>query len=531
MTRSRKARSSRPVPLTGFLCLMAGGGVLYSAPGISSQFENHSAPAVAAFGVTGIFLLLWGLRLVALRFTPEAGSKVSRLNRNRVMLPREGMMYLLIMIVAFVGSLIGRNNMLMLVFSIMAGPFILNGWITFTLLKRNRISRVLPDRAMVGEVVSVELTLDNRKFWFSSWLMVVRDRLKHESQLNDPRAETEPLEPAVLFASVRPRSRRSACYELQLNHRGRYLFGPLEVSTRFPIGLVERGFVEPAPGELIVHPRVGRMTPRWRRESQLASEMMLQRSSRAGTFDDEFHHLREFRQGDSQRSIHWRTSARLNELMVREFEQNRDRGLLMLVELWLPDDPEPRDFDRVELAISFAATACVEHLTQTRGVHQDLLIAGTAITAWKASSGTLAVDALLDALAMAEPGDASGFHELLELAHIVHNSLSRVVLVTTRPPGSLPEGVAESERLQGMEIFHATSKELAAWFSLNQDHSRQARSNGHRADSSHAEDENSSSSSVQSSSSDSRTPDTTLQGRLIPASPKKSSPILREELS
>ena len=138
MSRSRKARPSRPVPLIGFLCLMAGGGVLYSAPKISSQFGDQKPYAAAAFGVTGIFLLLWGLRLVALRFTPAAGSKVSRLNRNRVMLPREGMMYLLIMIVAFVGSLIGRNNMLMLVFSIMAGPFILNGWITFTLPPRPR---------------------------------------------------------------------------------------------------------------------------------------------------------------------------------------------------------------------------------------------------------------------------------------------------------------------------------------------------------------------------------------------------------
>ena len=210
--------------------------------------------------------------------------------------------------------------------------------------------------------------------------MVVRDRLRHESRLDDPQRPAEALEPAVLFASVRPRKSRSACYELQLNRRGRYFFGPLEVSTRFPIGLVERGFITPADGELIVHPCIGRMTPRWRLDSQLAAVMMLHHRSRAGSFDDEFHHLREFRQGDSQRSIHWRTSARLNELMVREFEQNRDRGLLMIVELWLPDSPQSRHFDRVELAIRFAATACVEHFQQTRSVQQNLLISGAEMT-------------------------------------------------------------------------------------------------------------------------------------------------------
>ena len=526
MARSKTKAASRPVPLIGFLCLMAGGGVLYSAPKISGQFGDHKAHAAATFGVTGIFLLLWGLRLVALKFSPKAGSKVSRLNRNRVMLPREGMMYLLIMIVAFVGALIGRNNMLMLVFSIMAGPFILNGWITFTLLKRNRVSRQLPERAMVGEVIPVELTLRNRKFWFSSWMMVVRDRLKHEARLSDPRAETETLEPAVLFAGVRPRRERSACYELQLNHRGRYLFGPLEVSTRFPIGLVERGFITHAPGELIVHPRVGRMTPKWRRESQLAAEMVLQRRSRAGTFHDEFHHLREFRQGDSLRSIHWRTSARLNELMVREFEQNRNRSLLMLVELWLPNDPEPRDFDRVELAISFAATACVEHLLQTRSVNQDLLIAGAAITAWHANSGATAVNAVLDALALAEPGDATGFHDLLEQAHVAQSSLSRVVLVTTRPRGALSEEVAEFERLQGVEIFHATPKDLAPWLTL--DVAGTATQTGRRR----GRREDDAVNGESTGRGDADQPDREVEGRLV-ALPKtpKASPILREELS
>ena len=42
----------------------------------------------------------------------------------------------MIMIVIFSGSLLGRSNMLMLVFSMMAGPFVVNGWITYSMLKR-----------------------------------------------------------------------------------------------------------------------------------------------------------------------------------------------------------------------------------------------------------------------------------------------------------------------------------------------------------------------------------------------------------
>ncbi len=61
------------------------------------------------------------------------------------------------MIVIFSGSLLGRSNMLMLVFSMMAGPFVVNGWITYSMLKRTAVERVVPERVMAGEPITVEL--------------------------------------------------------------------------------------------------------------------------------------------------------------------------------------------------------------------------------------------------------------------------------------------------------------------------------------------------------------------------------------
>ena len=53
--------------------------------------------------------------------------------------------------VMFIGAVIGQSNMLILVFALMAGPFVLNGWATFTMLKRMSVKRLVPPRVMAGE--------------------------------------------------------------------------------------------------------------------------------------------------------------------------------------------------------------------------------------------------------------------------------------------------------------------------------------------------------------------------------------------
>jgi len=45
--------------------------------------------------------------------------------RSRVVIPREGLVYLGIMLLLAVGGLIGHSNMLLLVFGLMAGPWVL----------------------------------------------------------------------------------------------------------------------------------------------------------------------------------------------------------------------------------------------------------------------------------------------------------------------------------------------------------------------------------------------------------------------
>lgn len=454
------------MPLIGFLAIMAGGGMLYSARKFSELLAIYGTYGRIVCGGIGVVVLLWGLWMVATRFASRGGRRAGALNRNRVMLPREGMMYLLIMIVAFVASLIGRSNMLMLVFSIMAGPFILNGWVTFSLLKRNKLTRRLPDRAFAGEVFSVDVTLENRKLWFSSWLMAVRDHIAWRGDMKRRIGDGESLEPAVLFASVRPGTKRTACYQLRLTRRGTYALGPLEMSTRFPIGIVERGFVTDVCDTLIVHPQIGILSPAWHNDPLNAAEQVQHRQTRRGMFEDEFHHLRDYRSGDNPRNIHWRTSARINHLTVREFQQARDQTLIVVLDLWTPPRPSTEHNDRVELAVSFAATICIDHMKQTRGVDQQLFVSGTSNARVQANSGDVAIRALLDTLATAEAGNGNGLNEIVNQAAGVVTALSRTIVITTRPDDKENGFGVKFQELAGAELYRADPDTLSRWFTL-----------------------------------------------------------------
>ena len=234
------------------------------------------------------------------------------------------------MIVLFVGSQVGQSNMLMLVFSLMAGPFVLNGTVIVIMLQKLSVRRMMPESAFAGELIAVELVLKNEKSFFSSSLMAVTDTIANDR---------ERLQSGVLIARVPPQDERSARYQITLMQRGRYRFGPVYVGSRFPLGIVERGLVFDLPGEILIAPRLGRLTPRWQREHGLADELVHRPDTRAGIFEDEFHRIREYRPGDNPRMIHWRSSARQNELMVREFHQSRNQNLIVLLDLWLSDDP------------------------------------------------------------------------------------------------------------------------------------------------------------------------------------------------
>jgi uncharacterized protein (DUF58 family) len=436
-TPSHPELANSRVPLAGFVPLLVTVvllGLYLFLPFLRDDWPPAFYPVFWAF--VGLMVALSAVALVWPRIPDRFRRLIPRVNRNRMLIPREGIGYLLIMMVLFIGSSLTRENRLMLVFAAMAGPFVVNGWITYTMLQNVRVTRKVPPRAMVGELFSVEVDLENSSPLISAWMMAAMD----EVVIADQHARA-----SVLFTRVPPKSVQVGHYQLRLGRRGRHQFGPLEVVSRFPLGLIERGCLYREFGETLVYPRIGRLSPRWKRQLLGASELVETPQPRLGVFDDEFHHLREYRPGDNPRAIHWRSSARRSTLIVREYQQNREHNLTLLLDL--ETTAKGADREAIEHALSVAATVCVEHRRECRGSALTVIGVGKETWRWEATVSSAGLETLFDKLAVIEPATSQRFPGVWTdtVSHLAPST--RYIVVSTRtaaealPNPALPAGL------------------------------------------------------------------------------------------
>jgi uncharacterized protein (DUF58 family) len=417
---SRSPQLARTFSSAGFGAVLVGLGLIAFELRYNLLLHRLGVPGRVVLVTCAIGFSIWGLQELIANWWPQLSRR--GFARHRSALPVEGRAYIVVMIVLFCGALLGRSNPLLLVFALMAGPFVANAWISFVLLKRLTVTRYVPERVMAGEPTSVELALRNNKQRLSAWVMTLRDQIT---------SQTERLPAEVLIPRVPPLATRTGHYRLRLMHRGRHEFGPVSISTRFPLGLVERSLTVAQSGSILVYPRLGRLTARWTQRLQHATDLVPLMAPRSGPFHDEFHKLREYRRGDDVRAIHWKTSARRNELMVREFRESRDRELVVLLDPWRPARPTDQELERSELAISLAATICIHHLRNSRDSHLYFAVHGEPFGDWDSSAG--ATESLLDLLALLTPASSSDLSRLRSAAAAHGSSRARMLLISTRP--------------------------------------------------------------------------------------------------
>lgn len=371
-----------------------------------------------------------------------------RLSQHWMSIPLEGWIYLGIMFVIFTGAMLTKQNTLLLVFAFMAGPFVINGWMTFGMLQAARVGRVTPHRAMQGESFSVDLTLTNGRPLFALWMMTVRDEIDHAR---------ERLVATVLFSRVSPRTSQTGQYQLQLAYRGRYRLGPLRVASRFPLGLVERSRAFSLYEEFLVYPRIGRIAPNWRRQLTGSTELVNRSHQLHGVFHDDFHRLREFRAGDNPRAIHWRSTARRGELVLREFHQNREHALALVLDLFSTTPGKVEDQQLADDALSFVASLLVERGRESREGYMTLAASGEQMFQWEGSSNNL--EPLLDGLATLEPGPSLYIVDVLSetLQHATPST--QILLVTTRS-STLPYQSLLTSRVEVLNLAKIAINQL-----------------------------------------------------------------------
>jgi uncharacterized protein (DUF58 family) len=192
-----------------------------------------------------------------------------------------------------------------------------------------------------------------------------------------------------------------------LPERGRYAWGPLWAWSGHPFGLALRGVRLVEGAESIVLPPVGRLHRGKLRQflarGTPAMEPIRRAARRRVEAEADFHGLRAFRAGDSPRWIHWRTTARRGELMVREFEDAPGEHFILVLDCRVPagNVQAGARSPLLEEAIRFAATICWEYRLQ-QGNRFVLGVAGAKPIIMNGATGWSHSLDLLECLALQE---------------------------------------------------------------------------------------------------------------------------------
>ncbi|REK06700.1 MAG: DUF58 domain-containing protein [Planctomycetota bacterium] len=386
---------------------------------------------------------------------------------RQIRFTREGLYYTVVFLAVLLGAVGRQLNLLMLVGCLLAGPLVFSLFYGRFVLRRLPVERKLPSHLHAGERLRVDCLVENCRRWFSVWAVRVEDTVERMGG-----ALPESSTVGVFFPRVAACPTQPATYEGRLERRGRYQFGPLRLSTRFPLGLVRHSLLLQNHAEMVVHPRLGTLSQDWVRmirEDESGSQQM----TRRGMLEADFYGLREWRPGDSRRWIHWRTSARRGSLIVRQFEQRRNQNLALLLDLWRPSTPSDDDLEAVETAVSFAATLLAESCRKP-GAQLALQLASAAPVFHSGSGSPLLLSEQMDILALAEPHDDEAFPPCLGHALALVPAWTTTFVISTRQIDwdALRRAAAERDTQVDARKIHAvsvTGKELPRYFRLREE--------------------------------------------------------------
>ncbi|MBT2499661.1 DUF58 domain-containing protein [Agromyces sp. ISL-38] len=157
-----------------------------------------------------------------------------------------------------------------------------------------------------------------------------------------------------MVPALAPEAEHEELFAVPTNRRAVIVAGPAESVRGDQLGLLRRTVRWTDPVELFVHPVTARLQPS---AAGLMRDLEGEITKTITNNDISFHALRAYAPGDALRNVHWRTSARTGQLMVRQYEETR-RSQLTLVQT--TERKHYASDEEFELGVSVLASIAVQ---------------------------------------------------------------------------------------------------------------------------------------------------------------------------
>lgn len=331
------------------------------------------------------------------------------------------------------------NNLLFLVFSVLASTLFV-AWSAARISLRDLVvSARFPDHIFAGDPAPVIVTVSNTKRVLPSFSIVVEASSRAEAseakrwfaRRRRPRERKHVL---AYFMYVPHRAKVEQRVEQMFERRGRVFVTGFEISTKFPFGFFRlRRRLRARDVEIIVYPK-----------PEVAGDELHLLPIDAGQLDaqrrgagHDLHSLRQYQPHDDMRHIDWKASARQKRLIVREFNAEDERRVHIALDTFVDDIGDLEARERFERAVTLAASL-VSHFTDE--LSEVLLTNGDELARY--GTGREHLYDCLRRLALVTPrpaeADTKSRQEFWQRIAPKTPAGGYVILITTAPRGTIP---------------------------------------------------------------------------------------------
>lgn len=292
--------------------------------------------------------------------------------------------------------------------AMMAGAVLAAWWLGRDALKGIAAERQIApsDPPHEGDAVSVQLT-------FRNTLSDSHIRTTERCPFADSRTPAHTL--SIFIPSLPASTPVQLNYDVTVDRRGLHEFPPLKIESPAPFGFFRRRRTLTLPTRILVYPEVRPLRRLSLFDRQPAAVLTRPRPG-IGT---EFVGVRPYRPGDSPRHIHWRSTARVGELISKEFADDTRPGLTLALDLFRHPYPQTDSkHTPFEWAVKIAAS--IGDHARRRGYALHLLADPSTLPSVAGQAplgppppGPISPTALLEYLARVQPTGAHSFADIL----------------------------------------------------------------------------------------------------------------------
>jgi uncharacterized protein (DUF58 family) len=337
------------------------------------------------------------------------------------------------------------NNLLFLVFSVLASTLFV-AWVAARVSLRDLVvSARFPDHIYAGEAAPVIVTLRNTKRFFPSFSVLVEARGpldKKEKKGKRLRRRTRvryAKRTLAYYMYVPHRAAAEQRVEQLFEKRGHELITGFELSTRFPFGFFRRRRrLRARDVDIIVYPKPEPLGDELHLLPMNAGRLI---STRRGAGHDLLS-LRDYQPQDDLRHIDWKATARARRLIVRQFAAEDERRVTIALDTSARDGVDEKESkERFERGVTLAASLVAHFIDERAEVR---LVIGEEKGRY--GVGLEHLHNCLKRLALSVPDGKPADSELeaawseVDSSPTVGNG-NYVILLTTAAPGSIPANV------------------------------------------------------------------------------------------